>query len=132
MTRVAYEYAVVRVVPRVEREEFVNAGVVLHAPARAFLGCLLVLDETRLAALAPGLETTELEVIRRHLDAVRAVAAGDADGGPMAALPVRERFHYLVAPRSTVIQVSPVHTGISDDPAAALKKIFEAQVVRAP
>jgi hypothetical protein len=132
MTRAAYEYAVVRVVPRVEREEFVNAGVVLHAPARGFLGCLLVLDEGRLAALAPALDAGELEIIRRHLDAVRAVAAGDPAAGPMAALPVRERFHYLVAPRSTVIQVSAVHTGVCDDPALALRKIFEAQVLRAP
>jgi hypothetical protein len=132
MTRVAYEYAVVRVVPRVEREEFLNAGVVLHSAQRGFLGCLLALDEDRLAALTPGLDEAELEIIRRHLDGIRAVAAGDPDGGPMAALPARERFHFLVAPRSTVIQVSAVHTGVCDDPALALKKIFEAQVVRAP
>ena len=129
--RAAYEYAVVRVVPRVEREEFLNAGVVLHAPQHGFLGCALELDERRLLALAP-LDAAELDAIRRHLDALRAVAAGDAAAGRMARLPARERFHYLVAPRSTVIQVSAVHTGMTEDPAATLAKIFETQVVRAP
>jgi hypothetical protein len=132
VSRAAYEYAVVRVVPRVEREEFLNAGVVLHAPARGFLGCRLALDEARLRVMAPGLEELELDAIRRHLDAVRAVAAGDPAAGPMALLPARERFHYLVAPRSTVIQVSPVHTGLCDDPDAALTRIFETHVVTAP
>jgi hypothetical protein len=121
----AFSYAVVRVVPRVEREEFVNVGVVLFCPERRWLGCRLVLDEGRLRALAPRLDTAE---IARHLDGLRAVCDGDATAGPIAALSPSERFHWLVAPRSTSIQTSAVHVGVSDDPAAALAHLFDTLV----
>jgi hypothetical protein len=130
--RGAFEYAVLRVVPRVEREEFMNAGVVLHSPAHAFVGCEVALDGQRLAALAPELTAEEVASIRRHLEALAAVAAGDPGAGPVATLPPRERFHYLVAPRSTVIQVSAVHAGVCEDPVAALRHLFEALVVTRP
>lgn len=124
--RRAFEYAVVRVVPRIERAEFVNAGVVLFSRAAGFLGCEIALDEPRLRLLAPGpLDVTAIEA---HLQAMRAVCAGDAAGGPIAALPPSERFHWLVSPRSTAIQISPVHGGVTEDPAAALRRLFAALV----
>jgi hypothetical protein len=121
----AFDYAIVRVVPRVEREEFVNAGVILHAPGARFLGCEVALDAARLRALAPDLDPAQ---VCRHLDAFRAICAGDRAAGPIAALPAAERFHWLVAPRSTVIQTSPVHGGVADDPAAALRDLFARRV----
>jgi hypothetical protein len=124
----AFSYAVLRAVPRVEREEFVNVGVILFCAERRFLGCRLRFDRARLAALAPGLDTTALEC---HLDALRAVCEGAPSGGPIAALSASERFHWLVAPRSTSIQTSPVHSGLAEDPAAALERLFEAQVAAA-
>jgi hypothetical protein len=124
----AFSYAVVRAVPRVEREEFINVGVILFSAERRFLGCRLRFERARVAALAPGLDTAALEC---HLDALRAVCAGDPSGGPIAALSASERFHWLVAPRSASIQTSPVHSGLTDDPAAALERLFEAQVAAA-
>jgi hypothetical protein len=121
----AFSYAVVRVVPRVEREEFVNVGVILFCAERRWLGCRLGADAGRLRALAPEADTAE---IARHLDGLRAVCEGDAAAGPVGALPPSERFHWLVAPRSTAIQTSPVHSGIADDPAAALAHLFEMLV----
>ena len=121
----AFSYAVVRVVPRVEREEFVNVGVILFCAERRWLGCRLLLDEARLRALAPRLETAE---IARHLAGLRAVCEGDAAAGPIAALSPSERFHWLVAPRSTSIQTSAVHAGVADDPAAALAHLFDTLV----
>jgi hypothetical protein len=127
--RCACDHAIVRVVPRIEREEFVNVGVVLHAPARGFLGCTLAIAdprvEARLAGLAPELD---LAAIRRHLEAFRAICGGDPTAGPIAALPISERFHWLVAPRSTAVQTSAVHGGLCDDPAAALAAIFARHV----
>jgi hypothetical protein len=121
----AFSYAVVRVVPRVEREEFVNVGVILFCAERRYLGCRLLLDPARLGALAPRLDTTE---IARHLDGLRAVCDGDAAAGPIAAMSASERFHWLVAPRSASIQTSAVHAGISDDPAATLARLFDTLV----
>jgi hypothetical protein len=121
----AFSYAVVRVVPRVEREEFVNVGVILFCAERRYLGCRLLLDEARLRALAPGVDAAE---IARHLDALRAVCEADAAGGPIAALSASERFHWLVAPRSAAIQTSAAHAGISDDPEATLARLFETLV----
>jgi hypothetical protein len=121
----AFDYAVFRVVPRVEREEFVNAGVVLHAPTLGFLGCQIGLDRARLAALAPDADVDEIEA---HLDALRRVCAGDPDAGPIARLGRSERFHWLTAPRSTVVQVSPVHSGLCADPALALAHLYDVQV----
>jgi hypothetical protein len=126
--RSAFDYAVVRVVPRVEREEFVNVGVVVHAPALAFLGCAITLDRARLARLFPGLSAADLDDVAAHLEAWRAVCHGAAAAGPIAALSASERFHWLVAPRSTMLQTSPVHAGVTDDPAAALARLFETLV----
>jgi Protein of unknown function (DUF3037) len=127
--RVPFDYVIVRVVPRVDRDEFVNAGVILHAPAAGFLGCTMALPATRLRALAPDLD---LEIVGRHLDAVAAVCAGDAGAGPIARLNPSERFHWLSAPRSTVIQPSPTHTGICDDPGVALARLYERAVGAVP
>jgi hypothetical protein len=128
--RAPFDYAVLRVVPRVEREEFLNVGVVLHAPTRAFLGCEVALDRARLAALAPGLSPAGLAELEAHLDAWRSVCAGQAAGGPIARLPPSERFHWLVAPRSTTLQTSAVHGGLTEDPAATLRRLFTTLVAR--
>ena len=115
-----FQYAIVRVVPRVERGECVNAGVVLFCRPRRFLAARVALDATRVRALAPE---ADLEAVRGHLDAFARIAAGDPQAGPMAALPPSERFHWLVAPSSTVIQCSPVHTGLTDDPPGELERL---------
>ena len=122
----SYDYAVFRVVPSVEREEFLNAGVVLFCPEQAFLACRIHFDEARLQALWP---TDDAALIRQHLEALPRIAAGDPAAGPIAQLTQRERFHWLVSPRSTMIQVSPVHTGISDQPEAALEEIYRRLVL---
>ena len=116
----AFQYAILRVVPDVERGECVNAGVVLFCRPRRFLAARVELDEERVRALAPD---ADLGAVRGHLDAMCRIAAGDQAAGPIAALPASERFHWLVAPSSTVIQCSPVHTGLSDDPAAELEHL---------
>jgi hypothetical protein len=121
-----FQYAIVRVVPQVERGECVNAGVVLFCRPRRFLAARVELDEARVRALAPG---ADLDAVRGHLDALIRIAAGDEQAGPIAALPASERFHWLVAPSSTMIQCSPVHTGLSDDPEAELEHLM-ARLVR--
>jgi len=121
-----FQYAIVRVVPRVERGECVNAGVVLFCRPLRFLAARVELDEQRLRALAPD---ADLGAVHRHLDALVRIAAGDPEAGPIAALPASERFHWLVAPSSTIIQSSPVHTGLSDDPAGELEHLM-ARLVR--
>ena len=122
----SFEYAVIRVVPRVERGEFVNAGVVVICLARKFLGSRINIDEDRLRALWPQLETEE---IRQHLAAFSDVCSGLKNAGPIAALSLRERFQWLVAPRSTVIQISPVHSGLCDSPEDALSELFARLVL---
>ena len=124
---VPFQYATLRVVPSLERGEFVNAGVVLFCRQRRFLAAAIALDETRLAALAPDLPPAR---VRPHLDALAAVAAGDPAGGPVSALEQSERFHWLVAPSSTTVQSSPVHTGLSEDPAAPLEHLVDRLVRR--
>ena len=109
-----FQYAILRVVPRVERGECFNAGVVLFCRPRRFLAARVALDERKLAALAPDQPAAEL---RDQLDALVAIIAGEPGAGPIAALDQSERFHWLVAPASTIIQSSPVHTGLCDDPA---------------
>jgi hypothetical protein len=121
----SFDYAVVRVVPRVEREEFVNAGVILFCSERDFLGAKVELDRERLGALFPDVD---LAVVEEHLAAVPRIAAGGEGSGPIGRLSTRERFHWLVAPRSTIIQVSSVHSGLCDDPALALERLFERMV----
>lgn len=122
-----FEYAIVRVVPRVERGEGFNAGIVLMSRAGRFLGALVTLDETLLAAMSPDCDP---DAIRDHLQAVERVAAGDPAAGPIAALSPAERFHWLVSPSSTIIQASPVHTGLAIDPAATLEHLFRTLVRR--
>lgn len=124
--RDAFDYAVLRVVPRIDREEFVNAGVILHAPAKDFLAARIALADDRLRSLAPDVDLAE---VRSALALYPLVAAGDASGGPIAALPRSERFHWLVAPRSTLVQPSAVHSGLCDDPAAALEKLLRSLVL---
>lgn len=122
----SFEYAVIRVVPRVEREEFLNAGVILFSLESRFLQAVVHLDEQRLHALAAGVDVAEL---RTHLAAFEKVANGDEDGGPISRLSQRERFRWLVSPRSTVIQVSPVHAGLCDDPAQMLAQLVRRLVM---
>ncbi len=130
--RYTYDYAIIRVVPRVEREEFINAGVIVSCPARGFLAARIELDEQRLRALDPTLEAEALQTIRAHLAAIPAICAGGEPAGPIGQLSQRERFHWLVAPRSTIIQTSPVHTGRCQDPAAVLERLLETMVRAAP
>ena len=124
-TMKSFDYAVVRIVPRVEREEFVNAGVVFFSLPERFLGARVALDEARLRALCPGVD---LELVERHLTAISRICDGEPDAGPIAALPSRERCHWLVAPRRTIIQVSPVHSGLCPDLPAALDRLFHELV----
>ncbi len=121
----SYDYAVVRVVPDVERGEFLNAGVILFARTRDFLAARVELDEERLAALAP---TCDVTAVRAHLASLARIAAGAAGSGPIGRLDPSQRFHWLVAPRSTVIQVSPVHSGLCEDPRQELSRLFERLV----
>jgi hypothetical protein len=125
--REPFQYAAVRIVPRVERGELVNAGVVLFCRPLRFLGARTHLDEALLAALSPHCDVAE---VRPHLQAVERIAAGDPAGGPIAALAPSERFHWLVAPASTIVQPGPVHTGLTDDPAGELDRLFAALVER--
>jgi hypothetical protein len=120
-----FQYAIIRVVPRVERGECMNAGVVLLCRSKRFLAARVGLDVARLQALAPGIDPATIE---EHLAAIERVAAGDPEAGPIARLGQGERFHWLVAPSSTVIQPSEVHTGLSDDPGAELNHLFERLV----
>jgi hypothetical protein len=123
--RRAFDYAIVQVVPRVERDERINVGVILFCPAAAFLGCRIALDEARLRALAPDVD---LAAVAAQLDAVRAVAAGEPGAGPIARLSPSERFHWLTTPRSTIVQPSSAHAGLCDDPAVALARLFASAV----
>ncbi len=120
--RSSYDYAVLRVMPRVERGEFINVGVLMFCAERGFLGARVELDERRLAALAPDLAP---EPIRRYLDALVGVSEGD---GPLGGLSLAKRFDWLVSPRSTVVQASPVHCGLCADPVEALEHLMDALV----
>jgi hypothetical protein len=124
-----YEYAVIRVVPRVEREEFLNAGVILFCRVRRFLGARIALDRTRLAALWPAIDAAEVE---EHLRQFELVCRGDPAAGDLARWPPAERFHWLVAPRSTIVQTSPVHAGRTTDPPAELARLFTELVPLPP
>ena len=120
-----FQYAIVRVVPRVERGECINVGVVFYCRPLRYLAARTALDEARLEAFAPGLDAAE---VRLHLDALTRIAAGDAEAGPVARLEQSERFHWLVAPSSTMIQTSPVHTGLCEDPEETLERLLEKLV----
>jgi hypothetical protein len=121
----SYDYAVIRVVPRVDREEFVNVGVIVSCPALDFLGARIELDEARLLALYPAID---LQAVRDNLASIPAICAGGSDSGPIGRLAPRERFHWLVAPRSTMIQTSSVHTGRCDEPARVLEQLLQKMV----
>ena len=120
-----FDYAIVRVVPRVERGECINAGVIVACATQRFLAARVALDVARLRALDPAIDADE---IATGLAAIPLIAAGDPRGGPIAALPTGERFHWLVAPRSAVIQTSPVHTGLCSDPMAVLDDLMSRLV----
>ncbi len=126
--RAPFSYAILRVVPRIERGERFNAGVVVFCRQRQFLAVRIELDGCRLRALAPDVDA---EGVRRHLEALERVAAGDPQAGPIAALHPSERFGWIVAPSSTIVQASEVHTGLSDDPARTLDTLF-AELVALP
>ncbi len=121
----SYDYAVVRVVPSVERGEFVNAGVILFCRTRRFLQARIELDEGRLLALAPDVD---LEEVRQHLECIPRVCKGGAGAGPIGLLSQAERFHWLTTPRSTIIQTSPAHSGLTADPARSLDHLVDTMV----
>jgi hypothetical protein len=121
----SYDYAVIRVVPRVDREEFINVGVIVSCPSRDFLEARIEIDEARLAALD---STLDLASIRKHLASIPVICAGGANAGPIGRLTPRERFHWLVAPRSTIIQTSRVHSGRCTDPADLLEHLLNVMV----
>jgi hypothetical protein len=123
-----FEYALLRVVPRVERGEFINAGVVLYCQDARFLDARVHLDPERLQALDPNLDP---DTVRAHLEVARLVCEGGPEAGAVGLLPPGQRFGWLVAPRSTVVQSSPVHTGFADDPEEAIEHLLRT-MVRAP
>jgi hypothetical protein len=122
-----YDYAVVRVVPRVERGEFVNAGIILSCDLERILLAGIELDEKALLAID---SQVDLDLVRSVLRSIPAICAGGEAAGDMGKLSARERFHWLVAPRSTIVQTSPVHTGQCAEPAAALDHLMQAMVRR--
>jgi hypothetical protein len=124
----SFDYVVIRVVPLVEREEFFNAGVVLFCRQLKFLDARIHLDRAKWKAFAPTADIQELE---RHLEAIPKICAGEPTAGPVAELQQSARFHWLSAPRSTLIQVSPVHSGLCTEPEAALDRLFAHQVLGA-
>ncbi|HEX3131859.1 MAG TPA: DUF3037 domain-containing protein [Thermoanaerobaculia bacterium] len=126
--RSSFDYAVIRVVPRVERGESINAGVILFCLEKDFLKAKIEVDEPRLRALWPEID---MDLVRRHLEAIPKICDGIPDAGPIGRLSLRERFHWLVAPRSTIIQISPVHAGLCDHPERAIEDLFE-KAVRLP
>ena len=126
--RSSFDYVVVRVVPRVEREEFINVGVILFCRTQRFLDAQIELDAHRLRALWPDIDPG---LVQSHLDIIPRVCSGGPDAGPIGQLPQTERFNWLAAPRSSVIQMSPVHSGLCTDPQTTLQRLFET-LVRLP
>ena len=122
----SYDYAIIRVVPSVERGEFINAGVILFCSTKRFLGALIHLDRQRLTILAPQID---LDAVQQHLATIPRICLGDAEGGAIAHFSQSERFHWLVSPRSTIIQNSPVHSGLCEDPEAALHHLLKKVVL---
>jgi hypothetical protein len=123
-----YDYAILRVVPRVDRGEAVNVGVILSCPDLQFLEARVELDEARVLTLDP---TVDLATVKDTLNAIVAICRGDAATGPLGEMPQRNRFHFVVNPRSTIIQPSPTHTGRTLDPAATLDALM-VKLVRPP
>lgn len=122
-----YDYAIIRVVPRVERGEQVNVGIILSCPDRDFLEARIEVDTAAVLALDPGVD---LDAMRAALDTIPAVCRGGPAAGPIGDLPPRGRFRWLVSPRSTIVQPSPVHTGRTSDPAACIEKLMDTMVRR--
>lgn len=120
-----FEYALLRVIPRVERGEFINAGVVLYCQDANFLDARIHLDHDRLRALDPA---ADYKAILAHLEIARLVCAGGPEAGAIGSLPTSQRFGWLVAPRSTIVQASPVHTGFTEEPAEALEHLLNSMV----
>jgi len=120
-----YDYAVIRVVPRVERGEFVNAGVLVSCPGAKLLACGIALDERRLLALDPS---ADAEAVRMHLASIERICRGGPEAGPIGDMPVRQRFHWLTAPRSSIIQMSPVHTGRTNDANGIVEHLLDRMV----
>jgi len=125
--RFVFDYAVVRVVPRVDRGEFLNAGVIVFCPTRGYLESRIELDRERLKLLAPSLD---IAVVESYLEAIPKICAGGGESGSIGSLSQRERFHWLVAPRSTIIQTSDVHAGVAEEPREALESLFTKLVQR--
>lgn len=121
----SFDYAVIRIVPSVEREEFFNAGVILFCPEQKFLGARTSLNCEKLKAFAPELSPSE---IQHRLDAIQRICEGDPSAGEIARLSQRARFHWLVAPRSTIVQISPAHSGVCEQPQPLLDRLFREQV----
>jgi hypothetical protein len=121
-----FEYAVIRVVPRVEREEFLNVGVILYCAKRKFLNALTSPDETKLSVFSP---TLDLQEIRHHLQVLQLICCGKEESGPIGKLDMASRFRWLTATRSTVLQTSRVHPGLCVDPAVTLEKLYEQLVL---
>lgn len=128
LPRSGFSYAVLRIVPDIEREEFVNAGLILFSPERRYLVARTVLDAGALEALRPGCDA---DAIGDQLRFIEAVAAGELSDGPLAAMSQSERFHWLTTPRSTLVQPGPLHAGTTEDPAETFEHVFEVMVSRA-
>ncbi|HIK13571.1 MAG TPA: DUF3037 domain-containing protein [Oscillatoriaceae cyanobacterium M33_DOE_052] len=124
-----YDYAIIRVVPKVEREEFINVGVIVSCATSRFLEARIELDQQRLMALDP---TLDIDMICSHLAVIPIICAGGKESGPIGQLPQRERFHWIVAPRSTIIQTSRVHTGLCQDLTAVIEHLLQTMVRPAP
>ena len=120
-----YDYAIIRVVPKVEREEFINVGVIVSCPAQGYLEARVELDEKRLMAFDA---TLDIESVRPHLVSITAICEGGEQAGPIGQLSQRERFHWLTAPRSTIIQTSPVHSGHTTNPSSVLEHLLDSTV----
>lgn len=120
-----FEYAVIRIVPRVEREEFVNVGVIVYCPAQSFLAVEFEINEQKLRTFAPDLEISEIE---KHLRAFEQISRGGDAAGVIGKLQAGARFRWLVAPRSTIVQTSPVHTGFCVDAEKALNRLLDLMV----
>lgn len=122
----SYDYAIIRIVPHVERGECINVGVILYCQTRRFLDVLISLDTNRLTALAPDIDIDE---VQRQLAIIQSISKGGKEAGPIGEMSLSERFHWLVSPRSTIIQTSPVHSGLSTDPKSALHHLLEVMVL---
>ena len=122
----SFDYAIIRVVPRVERQEFINAGIVLFCLEKRYLAARIHIDEARLKALWPAID---LNLVREHLSAITRICEADPTAGPIASLSQRERFHWLIAPRSTIIQPSPVHTGLCDNTDDLLDRLAQQMLL---